>query len=228
MRPSDSALRDIRRSVVHWIADHGGDYPWREPGVHPWQGLLAEVMLQRTRASQAAAVFDAFRTRCPNPEDIEQVPDDELLELFRPLGLHWRGAKLVSLCREIHVRCGQLVPEFSELRKLPGVGDYAAAATLTFHLNVRAMLVDSNIVRMVCRTGGQPYGPETRRERWMRETIDALVPEAGHREFNLKLLDLSMLVCRPRNPLCSECPLSHRCSTRKRTTGGPVPAKRVE
>lgn len=228
MRAPDSALREIRRSIVHWSPGDGPDYPWRDPGVPPWQGLLAELMLQRTRASQAAAVFDAFRTRISNPEDLAQVTDDQLIEIFRPLGLHWRGAMLVDLCREIQRRGGELIPEHSELRKLPGVGDYAAAATLTFHLNVRAVLLDSNIVRMVCRVLGQPFGPETRRKRWMRQTIDALVPDSDHREFNLKLLDLSMLVCRPRNPHCDECPLSHLCSTFNRTTGGPVAAERLE
>ena len=93
------------------------------------------------------------------------------------------------------------------------MGDYAAAATAAFHGGTRAAIVDANIVRLLCRLRGHEYDGETRRKRWLLELADRLTPSVEFRDYGFAVLDLSMTVCRPRRPLCAECPLITWCAT---------------
>lgn len=194
--------------------EHWRSFPWRNK-LPFWQGLVTEFLLQRTRAQQVAPVFKAFRRRYPNAKAFAAAPEEEIRQLAEPLGLRWRGALLYRLAQEIGARNGRLPRDYQELQRLPGVGPYAAAAALSLHGNTRAVIIDSNIVRLLCRVKGVPYDGETRRKRWLREFAESLTPEKGFREYNYALLDLAMEVCRPRNPACEECPVNSMC----RSTG---------
>ena len=106
-----------------------------------------------------------------------------------------------------------------ETGQLPGVGGYVAAATAALHGGNRAAIVDSNIVRLLCRLTGNTYGGETRRKRWLLDLADQLTPEVEFRAYGYAAIDLSMTVCRPRQPSCPDCPLVDLCVTgRDRTT----------
>ena len=138
--------------------------------------------------------------------------------LIGPLGLRWRVRFLVELAREIAVRKGRIPKEQSQLEALPGVGPYAAAATLSLHSGVRATPIDANIVRVLCRIVDAPWDPETRRRPWIQKLADHLVPEHEHRDFNYALIDIAMTHCTARRPNCGECPLAHLCEIGRRTT----------
>lgn len=209
--PSDAWVRTVRRRLLSWGPEHFQDYPWR--GRVPfWQALVAEILLQRTRAPQVAPVFTELRRRYPLARDFAAAPERELRELLIPLGLHWRIPLIVKLAREVGHRRGRLPGTVEGLRELPGVGDYAAAAAVSLHRGRYAVVLDSNVVRLLCRLTGQPWDGETRRKRWLVDFANRLTPTARTRDFNYALLDQSMLVCRPRRPSCGECTLVDLCS----------------
>ena len=187
-------------------------YPWREE-LPLWQALIAEVMLQRTRADQVVPTFNQFRVRYPGPVALGHASKEELTGLVEPLGLRWRGRLLYQLGQEIARLGGALPMDQPALEALPGVGPYAAAATLSLHANRRAVLIDSNFVRVLCRLVGATYDGETRRERWLRDLAEALTPPRAHRAYNYAVLDLAALVCLPRTPKCDECPILKWCAT---------------
>ena len=208
----------ITRSLARWGRRNARVYPWREQ-LPLWQALIAEVMLQRTRADQVVPVFTRFRRQYPTPTELALADEEEVAGLVEPLGLRWRSRLLFHLAGEIADRDGALPLDQAALEALPGVGPYAAAAILSLHANRRAVLIDSNIVRVLCRLVGAAYDGETRRKRWLCEFADALTPARAHRHYNYALLDLAALVCRPKNPKCDECPILRWCATGRARTG---------
>jgi A/G-specific adenine glycosylase len=205
-------VEDIRARLLKWGDAHFRDLPWRRP-IPFWTAIVAEVMLHRTRAAQVAPVFEAFSSRFRQPSDIARATDEELAKHLAALGLTWRIRLLIRLLREISDRRGELPRDLTGLQELPGVGPYAAAAALSLHGGQRAVMVDANIVRLVCRLLATPYDGETRRKQWLREAVDSLTPAADFQRFNYAMLDLADAVCRPRHPRCRECPLLSQCRT---------------
>ncbi|MGQ9923335.1 MAG: A/G-specific adenine glycosylase [Armatimonadota bacterium] len=171
---------------------------------------MAEVLLQRTRASAVTPVYTELIERFPDPASLAAAGEEELASLFRPLGLAWRIPLLRQLASCLAERGGRVPLSFDELRTLPLVGDYVAAAYLSLHAGHRAVLIDANVVRWLCRLTGRPYGGETRRKLWLRELAESVTPRQQVREFNYALLDFTMDVCAVR-PACNRCPLRRIC-----------------
>lgn len=169
-------------------------------------------MLQRTRARQVQVVFEEFARRFPSAKRLALASTYELEDLFRPLGLAWRVQNLVALCGQLAKMDGRVPTGITELGQLPGVGPYTAAAYLSLHAGVREPIVDSNVVRVLSRLSGQPYGPETRRAPWLLALADDLTPAVKHREYGYAVLDLGIGVCKPARPACDECPLVDLCA----------------
>ena len=202
----------LQRDLIRWGHKNRRQFAWRER--HPlWQGLLAETLLIRTRAAQAEACYRTLRTRYPTLEALSSARDDDLMAILSAAGLRWRSTAVLGLVREICRLRGRLPRDPAELQRLPGVGPYVASATLTFHAGIRVPMVDGNVVRVVARLLGKGYGPETRRERWLREAVEVLTPQARSRSFYFAILDLAASICRPTKPRCSECPVSERCAS---------------
>lgn len=208
--PSDAWVRSISGRLIRWGRENRQDFPWRRK-IPFWQALVVEVMLQRTKAEQVAPVFRELRARYGSARVFGQAPPTEITELLRPLGLRWRSELVARLAVEIGASNGRLPRTWDELQRLPGVGPYSAAAALSLHGGQRAPIIDSNVVRLVCRLTGQDYGPETRRKAWLKVLVDRLTPRADCRDYNYAVLDHSMTVCRVTSPRCDVCVLRASC-----------------
>ncbi len=178
----------------------------------PWASLVAEILLQRTRAEQVAPVYEAFLARWPTPEDLAAASLRTVERVVGSLGLRWRIPLMIEMAKAVTERGG--VPEHPDaLCGLPGVGPYAAAAFLSLHRGKRAVIVDANVVRWLGRMFDFPTDAETRRKRWLITLADRLTPARLHRDYNYAVLDLGMQVCAAR-PKCSVCPLAADCRFR--------------
>ena len=202
---TEREIRQIREILFEWGDNHFQEYPWRNPEID-WHGLAAEILLQRTKADSVVPVYEEFVDRFPEPEDLAGATEGEILDVMGSLGLHWRASRLRELGESLCER-SEIPRTLEELKELPGIGTYAAAAWMSFHGGSPAALVDANIVRWVCRILGREYDGETRRKRWLRNAIERLTPEERHRDFNYALLDFTMTVCSPRTPDCPSCPI---------------------
>ncbi|MCZ2152465.1 MAG: hypothetical protein LC114_00970 [Bryobacterales bacterium] len=193
-----------------WGKAHFNVFAWRdEPD--PWLALVAEMMLQRTRAPQAEAAFLLFKMKYPRAEHLAGAADTEVAALTSRLGLHWRGPLLKETARIVAERGGTPPERLEELVALPGVGPYASAAWLSLHRNKRGVIIDANVARWLARMTGQAYDAETRRKRWVRELADTLTPLRAFRTYNYAVLDFTMEICRPGKPRCNECPIRLDC-----------------
>lgn len=209
IRCSKSQIYAIRRILLRWGRDNYRDFPWRSTK-SSFHALLAEMLLQRTKAEQVAPVFQFLLKKYPTSEEASKEDPSKMLEILKPLGLRWRAHKIIELIRELDCKRGQIPETTESLLKLPGIGNYAASAYLTFHVNKRALIIDSNSVRLWSRVFGFKADGETRRKKWFIKLVDDMTPVVTHKEFNYSVLDHTRAVCKPR-PRCEICPISSWC-----------------
>ena len=197
--------------VLNWAAKNFSEFPWRRRR-SAYEILVAEVLLKRTTATAAARVYDDFLNRYPSLRDIASASDEELVEVLSSVGLQRQRARSIKLlARWLLARHGGSIPDdLKGLLEVPGLGDYSAAAILSFGYGVPAAIVDANVERVLLRAFGNtlPLRPS-----WtlLHEVAQFLLPKEAHREYNYGLLDLGRLICRYSDPKCGECPLVSVC-----------------
>jgi DNA (cytosine-5)-methyltransferase 1 len=211
----------FREPLLGWHREKGRSYPWRA-GAAPWHVLMAEMCLHRMRADHVLPVYLRLVTLAPEPRDLI-AEEDKARDAMRSLGLRWRADNIIAVARELVRRYTGTVPSTStELRSLPGVGDYLANAVLCFAFNRRAVLLDANTERIVSRIRG---AAETRRMQMRTDLYDLAGRLGPDREFNFALLDLGALVCRAGRPDCAACPVWRFCATGGRRSGAQASAR---
>jgi len=176
---------------------------------------MAEMCLRRTRAEQVAQVIDRLALIAPTPSDMVKRQDD-VLQAIKPLGLEWRARNLIALAEVlVEQHAGEVPDSAAGLMGLPGVGHYVANAVLCFAFGRRAVILDTNTERIVSRVYGRGEGRRWQLRLDLHRMAGAQGPDA---QFNYALLDLGALVCRPRKPLCGECPLQRHCAMYRGTS----------
>jgi len=197
------------RLLQHYV-DNFRTLPWRSPpGTQPpdpYRVWLSEVMLQQTTVAAVAPRFERFIRRWPTVQDLAGAADEEVLSEWAGLGYYARARNLIACAREVGARGGFPDTE-PELRKLPGIGEYTAAAIAAIAFGKRAVVIDANVERVAARLNAleRPSKAE------LRIAVDAITPETRAGDFAQAMMDLGATVCRPRQPLCGECPLSSDC-----------------
>ena len=206
-RPASDGTRD---ALLDWHRVHARTYPWRDRGLAPWDVLMAEMCLHRTRADNVESVFRELRHIAPTPQDMMDNAD-AALHAMRSLGLRWRAENIIRVAAElVEWFDGEVPDNDAELQLLPGVGDYIAQAVLCFGFQRRSVLIDTNTVRIVSRLNGRDATRRWQLRLDLHQMAGELGPDAA---FNYALLDLGGLVCRAGTPHCQHCPLLSRCVT---------------
>jgi A/G-specific adenine glycosylase len=202
----------LRRRVLRWFRQSGRDFSWRRTR-DPYCVLIAEVLLQRTRADLVEPIYRRFVSKYPNAEALAAEDSTDVIELLRPLGFFHRSARLPALGHALVERHGGEVPRVkAQLLALPGVGEYVANAVLTVAFGERRPLLDPNVVRLLGRVLGlRSPRARPRDDASLWDFVQELLPSRAAREFNLALVDLGATVCQTRRPRCFACPLRPRC-----------------
>jgi len=138
---TDNQLLNVRKKILYDGGMNPQHYPWRTPH-YKWHGLLAEILLQRTRAGNVVPIYNQFIERFSSPLELAKTDIVEIEMLLYPLGLKWR-AKWIKKLGWALAENG-LPSSLESLLLLPGIGQYSANAFLAFHSNHRALLIDSN------------------------------------------------------------------------------------
>ena len=197
------------RLLQHYV-DNSRPLPWRSPpGAPPpdtYRVWLSEVMLQQTTVAAVAPRFERFVARWPTVESLAAAPDQAILSEWAGLGYYARARNLIACARQVAARGGFPSSE-AELRKLPGIGDYTAAAIAAIAFEARAVVIDSNVERVAARLSAlrRPTKAELRR------AVDSMTPDERSGDFAQAVMDLGATICRPRAPLCGRCPLADQC-----------------
>jgi A/G-specific adenine glycosylase len=203
--------------TVNWYAAHRRDLPWRRPEAGPWGVLVSEFMLQQTPVSRVLPAYQDWMTRWPKPGDLAAEPSGEAVRAWGRLGYPRRALRLHAAATAIAERHGGNVPaDYTELRALPGVGDYTAAAVASFAYGRRHAVLDTNVRRVLARAySGQQY-PANAVTAAERALAEQLLPEtdAEAAAWAAASMELGALVCTAKSPACARCPLAELCAWR--------------
>lgn len=211
MSSRGTTYQRIREILLEWGRNHLRAYPWRETR-EPYHVLLAEVLLHRTRADQVVPVYHRILKRYPTIHNLAVAQLEDLADILRPLGLHWRVPLLLDMAREVVSRFGGDIPADPEtLMTLPGIGPYIAAATSCFAFDRPEPILDTNTVRLLGRLFRLDVRESSRKSRKFRTLMTELLDRNQPRLFNLALIDLAALICTPTAPACDRCPLQSLC-----------------
>ncbi len=222
----------IAGSLLIWYEEHARRLPWRalpgEPAPDPYRVWLSEVMLQQTTTTAVVSYFAEFTRRWPTVSALAAAEDAEIMAAWAGLGYYARARNLLACAREVAARGGTFPDTEDQLRSLPGLGAYTAAAVAAIAFGQRAVVVDANVERVVARLFAidEPL-PAGRKA--IREAADQITPNLRAGDFAQAMMDLGATICTARNPRCLLCPLTENCLAR--ATGEPdrfpvKPAKR--
>ena len=217
MTASDETIaQGAAPDLLAWYDKHARDLPWRaqpgQPAPEPYRVWLSEVMLQQTTVAAVKGYFAAFTQRWPSVEALAAAPDEAVMAAWAGLGYYARARNLLACARAV-AATGAFPRTEAELRALPGLGAYTAAAVAAIAFGERAVVVDANVERVVSRLFaiGEPL-PGARKA--IRAAAEQITPASRAGDFAQAMMDLGATVCTPRAPRCLLCPLAGVCRAR--------------
>ena len=217
-------MKRISSLLLAWYARAHRDLPWRRT-TDPYRIWVSEIMLQQTRAAAVVPYYHRFLERFPTVEALAAAAEPEVLALWSGLGYYARARNLLRAARRIAGR-GQFPRRYDELREMPGVGDYTAAAVASIAFGEPRAVVDGNVLRVVARVendAGDIGSAKTRKR--FRSVAEGWLDRRQPGAFNQALMELGATVCLPRHPLCPGCPLGPLCRVRREGTADQLPVK---
>jgi A/G-specific adenine glycosylase len=227
----------FRRRLSRWYREHARELPWR--GVaDPYATWLSEIMLQQTRVATVIDRYREFLRRFPTIGALAKANETEVLALWSGLGYYGRARMLLRGAQFVEREMqGRLPHSVAELRKLPGVGEYTAAAIASIAFGESVAVLDGNVERVLLRLLGEPEEKSARARARLVEIAQMLMPAAkkgravksdsagelgemhGNQgnppgDHNQAMMELGATICLPRSPLCLQCPVVELCKTR--------------
>ena len=185
---------------------------------NPYRIWISEIMAQQTRIETMIPYFERFIQKYPDVKSLSQADDDELMAMWQGLGYYSRARSLKKAAIMIMEEYDGVFPlKKEELKKLPGIGDYTAGAIASIAGRQKASAIDGNVIRVFSRLFefGEDPGKASGKKQ-MTALVEAFLPEADLcGDFNQALMEIGALVCLPKSPSCSFCPLEKFCLSRK-------------
>jgi len=208
--------------LLAWYDRHARQLPWRAPPGHPppdpYRVWLSEVMLQQTTVAAAGPYFGRFMARWPTVQSLAAAAEADVMAEWAGLGYYSRARNLVQ-CAQVVAANGGFPSSETELRTLPGLGDYTAAALAAIAFSQRAVVIDANVERVVARLFAIRE-PLPRARKAIREAADSITPTERAGDFAQAMMDLGSGICTSRDAKCLLCPLQSLC--RARAEGDPL------
>jgi len=226
--PLRPAGPDTVAALLAWYDAEKRDLPWRAKGRRrpdPYCVWLSEIMLQQTTVKAVIPYYEKFVARWPTVADLAAAPLDDVLAMWAGLGYYSRARNLHRCAIAVAARADGAFPRTeAELRELPGIGPYTAAAIAAIAYGVPATPVDGNIERVVSRLFAveRPL-PAAKRE--IKRLAATLTPSKRAGDFAQAMMDLGAMVCSPKRPSCLMCPLQPDCHARASGIAEALPLK---
>ena len=202
-------------ALLAWYDRHRRKLSWRAPPgerADPYRVWLSEIMLQQTTVKAVAPYYARFLQRWGDVHALAAAPLDDVLKTWAGLGYYARARNLHACARAVVERHGGKFPASeAELRALPGIGDYTAAAIAAIAFDLPASPVDGNIERVVARLYAVTTPlPAPKPE--IRQLAAGLTPRHRAGDFAQAMMDLGATLCTPKNPACALCPWNEGCA----------------
>ena len=206
---------DFRAALLGWFGENARDLPWRRTR-DAYVVWVSEIMLQQTRVAAVVEYFERFLRAFPTMEALAEAEEEAVLAQWSGLGYYRRARMMHRAAKVLVAEQGGRMPETAaELRELPGIGEYTAAAVASISFGEAVPVVDGNVERVLLRV----YGPGLLEGRGkasakiFKETAAKLLDGRRPGDFNQAMMELGATVCTPRGPVCMVCPVRAHCRT---------------
>ena len=207
--------RDFHETVAAWYARNARVLPWR--GVaDPYAVLVSEIMLQQTQVERVIPKYRAFLDAFPTLRALADAQPADVIRLWAGMGYNGRAVRLHKLAREVVERHdGELPRTVDELRKLPGIGPYTAAAVASFAFGEPVAVLDTNIYRVLSRA---VHGITAPSRNAIHPLAESLLPKPDNpispADWHQALMDIGATLCTARQPRCMLCPCTRSAPRR--------------
>lgn len=226
MNEQTTHLDNLRVKLAKWFELNARQLPWRETS-DPYHIWLSEVILQQTQVVQGLDYYHRFIERYPTINSLASAQEDDVLRLWQGLGYYSRGRNLLKAAQMMAKEFGGEMPRsLQEVKKLPGVGPYTQAAILSFAYNLPYATVDGNVYRVLSRLDACAIPIDSSQgQKHFQQRANELLDHTAPGRHNQALIELGALVCKPRNPLCHNCPIASYCLAYAQGTPHSYPVK---
>ncbi len=209
----------LTKKILNWYDFNKRKLPWRKkisPSKKQYYTLLSEFMLQQTQVATVIPYFNKFIKQIPNFHSLAKVENRKLLKLWEGLGYYSRARNLKKTGKVVIKNFnGKLPDNFEELITLPGVGNYTASAILAIVFNKPYIPLDGNIERVLKRYLYLKKQSEIQKENLIKKK-DIFGKSLRSSDYAQALMELGALICKPNNPVCSQCPVAESCKSYKK------------
>lgn len=204
--------KDLVTELLKWYYKEKRELPWRlqKDAYRIW---VSEIMLQQTRVDTVIPYYERFMDRFPTLTSLSQASEEEVLKHWEGLGYYSRARNLHAAVKEVVATYGGVVPDNEEeISTLKGIGPYTKGAILSIAYDQPVPAVDGNVLRVISRIVGVEKDISQQRTKTEIEAIvREMIPVNDPSGFNQSLMELGALICIPRNPKCSICPVQQKC-----------------
>ena len=209
----------ITKKILNWYDLNKRTLPWRKnvsKSKKHYYTLVSEFMLQQTQVVTVIPYFNRFINKIPNLKKLSKIPDRELIKLWEGLGYYSRVRNLKKTARIIISKYhGEIPNNYEDLISLPGVGNYTANAILAIAFNKSYIPLDGNIERVLKRYLYLKKDKEIQKDNLIeKKSIFGISSRAS--DYAQALMELGAMICKPKNPECSQCPISKKCKSYKK------------
>lgn len=210
---SPTEIERYRQQLKDWYQRHRRHLPWRE-SANPYAIWVSEVMLQQTQVKTVIPYFERWMSAFPDIAVLAQADLQVVLKAWEGLGYYARARNFHRAARlVVNDHNGKIPDDYKTFRKLPGVGPYIAAAVQSIAFGGAYAVVDGNVKRVLARLFLLENPANDAGEyRHFATIADALLARDNPGDYNQALMEIGALICRPKNPLCQECPLASLCA----------------
>jgi A/G-specific adenine glycosylase len=198
------------KTIIAWFKKNKRDLPWRKTDA--WGVLVSEIMLQQTPVQRVLPVYTEWMKRWPTPEHLAKATPAQVITAWGRLGYPRRALRLHECAKVIANELGGIIPSTEvELRKLPGIGEYTAAAMVAFAFEGSSLVLDINIRRLFSRLYKGEESPTAAPTKAERIEYAEYVPKKNAHLWAAATMELGALVCTAQKPLCGRCPVAELC-----------------
>lgn len=211
MKQTDKDI-EISKMLVDWYDENKRDLPWRQTS-DPYKIWISEIILQQTRVAQGMDYYIQFINRFPTVASLACANEEEVLKYWQGLGYYSRARNLHAAAQVIVTEFGGVFPStYKDVLSLRGIGEYTAAAIVSFAWNMPYPVVDGNVFRVLSRLFGVDTPIDSVKGKKEFSDLAFMIMNPGNAQLhNQALMELGALVCTPQNPSCLDCPLINKC-----------------
>lgn len=213
-------------SLKDWYTTYKRELPWRntQDAYVIW---LSEIILQQTRVNQGLPYFEKFLAHFPTVTDFANADESQVLRLWQGLGYYSRARNMHSTAKSVVANNNGVFPSsYNELIKLKGIGAYTAAAIASFSKNEAVAVVDGNVTRVLSRIFNIHEDVlQAKTQKKILQLATEIMPTNEAGTFNQSMMELGAMICKPQNPLCSQCPVNTFCEAKKLNIQNSLPIK---